>query len=221
MIIPVEGHPYITGFVVNAGSDDRGSALYGAAVGVGFEVQLTGALREEYMRRAAKLRPDDIAGRNALKAEFRARQTALGKAITREILKQREAAGRVSGTSNASRTSASVNNAGSMMKYGGRVLMVVGLAGEVYTIVTTPEEERATEAARAGGRVARGLADAAAGAELDSPGEPYGVAGGAIVGGVVGSIVGEAAVDAILQGGGGGAPLTMIMEPGGVIVIGS
>jgi RHS repeat-associated protein len=163
----------------------------GGLVGFGNEIQLTGVLREEYVARAAQLSPTDSAGRELLKAEFRARQTALGKAITNDILKTRAQTGNMSPLSNASRTNASVNMAGTAMKYGGRTLITVGIGMEVYNVATAPEGQRNETAARAGGRLSGGLIGGWMGAQMGTGGGPWGVAAGALVGGIGGAIAGD------------------------------
>ncbi len=167
----------------------------GGLLAIGNELFLTGALRVEYIERASRLSPDDIAGRNALKVEFRARQTELGKAITREILKNRNGQ---SGRSNASKTNPRVNAAGNAMRVVGRGAQIIAVGVEVSNVVNAPEGQRAQEAARATGRLGGASAGGVLGAKLGALGGPYGVLVGVFVGGVAGSIGGEELVEQIL-----------------------
>lgn len=188
------------------------AALNEGPIGLGRELTVTGLLREEYNRRAEALLnrtdPEAIAARDALKIEFRQRQTALGKVMTEEILRKRkeaEAAARAAGrplaprNSNAGKTNSEVNRKARMMKNGGRVLLLVGAAGEIYTVVTTPEEERAAEAVRAGGRFVGGLLGAEAGASMGAIGGPIGAGAGAFIGGIAGAVLGEEAVNQVIN----------------------
>ena len=169
----------------------------GGLVGLGKELQDTGVLRGEYVKKASLLSPTDVAGREALKLEYRAKQTALGKAITEEILASR--AGQSSSLSNAAKTNPGVNAAGSIMKYGGRALVVAGVGVEAYNVVNAPEGERGKAAVQAGGRLAGGLAGSWVGAQWGIAGGPWGVAAGALLGGVVGAVGGEAFVNSVLR----------------------
>tara|TARA_B100001778_G_scaffold328511_1_gene328075 strand:- start:1603 stop:2382 length:780 start_codon:yes stop_codon:yes gene_type:complete len=99
-----------------------------------------------------------------------------------------------------------VNSKAALLKNGGKVLGVAGVAVEVVNVATAPEGEKGQEAARATGRIAGGLAGAKLLAPAGAAGGPWGVAGAAFIGGVGGSIGGESFVDAIINNEGTGKP---------------
>lgn len=93
---------------------------------LGVELARTGELRLDYARLAAELQAkgfsakEAAAARDALKAEFRAKQTALGKALTEQLDKQRQQAGHVTGRNNPGKTNVKVNATAKVFKYTGR-----------------------------------------------------------------------------------------------------
>ena len=172
---------------------------------LGVELTRTGEMRLDYARLASELvskglsQEQAAAARDALKAEFRAKQTALGNALTQKILEQRQQSGHVAGRANPGKTNVKVNASAKVMKYGGRALATIGCAVEVYNIASALEGERAGEAARATGRVGGGfVGGAATGAGLGALGaNPLTIGIGAIVGGIAGSFAGEGVVELV------------------------
>lgn len=175
-----------------------------STITLGVELARTGSLRLDYSRLAQELQSaglsgeDAAAARDALKAEFQAKQTALGKALTQQLLEQRQRLGHVAGRANPGKTYVKFNGMAKVFKYSGRALAVIGVGVEVYNVATAPEGEKLGEAARAGGRMGGGIlggmgVGALGGAYLG----PWGAAGGAIIGGIGGSIGGEAVVEIV------------------------
>ena len=171
---------------------------------LGVELARTGEIRMDYERLASELaakglsQAEATAARDALKAEFQAKQTALGKAITEKILKQRQQAGHFSTRNNPGKTNVKVNASARVMKWGGRALATVGFAVEVYNVATAPEGEKAGEAARATGRIGGGflggwLGGAIGGSWLGPPG----AIAGALIFGIGGSFAGEGTVELV------------------------
>ena len=172
---------------------------------LGVELTRTGELRLDYVRLASELtakglsKADAEAARDALKLAFREKQTALGKAIQEQILRQRQLSGHVTGRNNPGKTNVKLNANARVMKYSGRAMATVGFAIEIYNVASAPEGERAGEAARAGGRIGGGFAGGAAtGATLGALGaNPITVGAGVLIGGIIGSIIGEGAVELV------------------------
>jgi hypothetical protein len=180
---------------------------------LGVELLRTGELRLDYSRLASELKSRGLtdaeasAARDALKAEFRAKQTSLGQAITQAELQARQQSGHTSSGTNPTKTNVRLNAQAQVFKYTGRALATVGFAVEVYNVASAPEGDRMNEAARAGGRIGGGLAGAYGGGKVGLVGGPWGVVGGVIVGGIGGSILGEGAVNLVCppkDGEGGG-----------------
>ena len=171
------------------------------SITIGVELYRTGELRLNYSELATNLKAAGLsdqeasAARDAIKAEFRKKQTKLGKEMTKKILEHRKKTGFKSSGKNPTKTNIKVNALAKVYKNTGRALAIVGITIEVATVASAPEGERLEEGVRAGGRIAGGFAGAAYGAELGSSGGPWGVAGGIVAGGIIGSIGGEAIVE--------------------------
>jgi hypothetical protein len=181
-------------------TSNNNSGATGALVGAGNELNLTGTLRAEYVKQIAALPPGTPkAVRDAITAAFQAKQTALGKAITKDVLDARKASGYEPSLSDISKTNEGVNAMAGNMKTLGRSMIGVGVGIEAYNVITAPAGQKSTVAAQASGRLGGGWGGAVAGAEVGSFAGPWGAAGGAIVGGFAGSKAGEAIVNKMGQ----------------------
>lgn len=186
----------------NSGSSNSSysnNVITGSTAGLAGQLYQTGQLRLEYSSRASSLSQFDVDGRNNLKTEFRGRQTALGTAITNQILSDRERSGYTSSNSNATRTNANVNRTAAIMRNAGRGLAVVSIGSEVYNVATAEEGTRVQVATQAGGRLTGGAAGGYVGAQVGLVSGPWGVAAGAVVGGIAGAIGGEELVNSIFD----------------------
>ena len=174
---------------------------------VAVEVERTGALRVDYDKIVQQLKSGGFSKeeassvREAIKLEFRKKQTIFGKAITQLILDQRKSNGFINAKSNPSKTNTKITAAGKIMKHGGRGLILFSAGVEIYTILSTPAEQRGEAMLQSGGRFGGGiLGGMASGAALGAcEFNPVTVAIGAFLGAVAGSETGEWIINKICK----------------------
>lgn len=124
--------------------------------------------------------------------------TVLSRAMGKLYRWEQAAQGITKSNSNPTATSAAMNSAGAIAKYGGEALVVFGVGVSVVTVATAPDPYRAGAVESAGMIV--GYAGASVGAALFGaigsavfPGLGTGVGAmlGAVVGGMVGAYIGQ------------------------------
>jgi RHS repeat-associated protein len=176
------------------GTEGAGCGLQGrvcgAAQGVGARAAYVGVgsaqARAQYDRGAARLSPNDSAGRTALKAEARANTPPEVRAqieARRPGLGPREGSG---GTAN--RTNIRATEGARTLGALGRASAVVTAATAATDIATSDDPGRATVSNA--GAIAGGIAGGEQGATWGSAGGPWGAAIGGIVGAAIGGYAG-------------------------------
>ena len=184
--------------------------ITGGIMGFGGELEKAGIIRDNYNAYVSSL--DATSGYDPLRSAGRSffnqpeNSTPLSQGIA--LMYRWEQGNVTQSLANNTVTSAAVNNAAAMAKWGGRGIVVVGVASSIYTVATAPDPYRATAQVSSsfivgtGGSIG-GVALGAAIGSLFGPGP--GTAIGAFVGGVVvggaggvsGNHLGAAAYDSI------------------------
>lgn len=169
---------------------------------LGIQAADAGAERSRYSQQASKLDPNDSAGRSQLKAESRARTPSIPRAAVEASRPSTAARPGTGGRANVSNSG--WNNAGGVLKWGGRAAVVVTVAQQVNEIAHSPEPAR--DVAGAGGltlgAIGGGEGGASAGAFIGSffgpgPGTLIGAGIGGLVGSAVGGHYGEKGGEAL------------------------
>ncbi len=173
------------------------SEVAGGAVGVGGVLEQAGIVRDNYNALVGQLRATGAhdPARDAIRAQMHApgNSTAMSRSMGSLYRWEQAQAGVTPGNANPASTSAAMNSAGAIAKYGGRTVIVVGVASSAVTVATSPTPYRS--GAQQSSAIIVGVGGAKAGAAggaaigtLIFPGIGTGI--GAVVGAVVGGIGG-------------------------------
>ena len=204
--------------------DAAHAGTVGAVAHTGGVLEQDGALRQEYSKKSSELertlpQKERYQVRENVKAETRAKNTPLGRAVAEyaDQNKERQARkqARVGQTAtqrgaSAHKTNSGYNKLGTASRVAGRGMLIVGAGMSAHRIVTAPEDQRVRVVAQETGAWAGAIAGGAGGAKVGAaigtffgPGIGTvigagvgGVIGGA-VGGILGGFVGDKAYDAV------------------------
>ena len=173
-------------------SDAKG-ALNGVTAYVGQQLGDAGAARDDYNKRVAPLDPNDSEERSKIKQETRDKTPKL---VNDFIKKNRPSTGAQPGTGGrANSTNPKANKLASMLKHGGRGLIVVNLGMNAVDIATSENTGLALMRSALGvvGGIGGGIVGAIGGSFVaPGPGTAIGGVSGAALGGAGGERLGEA-----------------------------
>lgn len=170
--------------------DNISNAVSDAAKFLGQQTGDAGAARDRYNNAASKLSPSDKEARNVIKAASRAETPILVRKI---IELKRPGLGPLKGSGGtANVTNPSVNLLGKVFKYGGRTIFVAAIAYDVYNVINSPCQSKASFEFAFG--TLGSIGGGAMGAFIGIPSGPGLVVvsiGGAAAGGAAGRMLGS------------------------------
>ena len=178
------------------------SGVANGAVGVGGVLVEAGLVRDGYNALVSQLQATGQfdPARDAIRAQMNSpgNSTAVSRSMGDLYRWEQAAAGVTKSNANPAATSAAMNSAGAIAKYGGGALVVVGVGASVVTVTTASDPYRAGAQQSAGIIVGYGGASggAAVGAAIGTAifpglGTGIGALAGAVIGGVGGGFAGQ------------------------------